>query len=234
MTNGAAARATHATTMLHAGVAGLVDTLGFVALFGLFTAHVTGNFVLIGAALAIPHSGTIAKLAALPTFVVAVAATSLFLRRCQVRDTDPARGLLMAQAILLACFLALGVATGPFASGDTPAAIVTGLTGVAAMGVQNAASRTVFSALSPTTMMTGNTTQIVLDLTDLFRREADPAARTRLIKTAPPVAAFAAGALLGGAGYVAIGFWALLGPLAALAVLLWLHRSNPVGMIAPA
>ena len=30
-------------------IAGFVDTLSFVALFGLFTAHVTGNFVLIGA-----------------------------------------------------------------------------------------------------------------------------------------------------------------------------------------
>ncbi len=34
---------------LRAFTAGFVDTTGFVALFGLFTAHVTGNFVLIGA-----------------------------------------------------------------------------------------------------------------------------------------------------------------------------------------
>jgi purine-cytosine permease-like protein len=35
-----------------AAIAGYVDTLSFVALFGLFTAQVTGNFVLIGAGFA--------------------------------------------------------------------------------------------------------------------------------------------------------------------------------------
>jgi uncharacterized membrane protein YoaK (UPF0700 family) len=40
---------------LLAGIAGFVDTLSFVAQFGLFTAHVTGNFVLSGAS--IGHAG---------------------------------------------------------------------------------------------------------------------------------------------------------------------------------
>ena len=45
--------------------AGYVDTAGFLALGGLFTAHVTGNFVTLGAALIQGTSGTLSKLAAL-------------------------------------------------------------------------------------------------------------------------------------------------------------------------
>ena len=36
---------------LLAFTAGCTDTIGFVALYGLFTAHVTGNFVLLGASI---------------------------------------------------------------------------------------------------------------------------------------------------------------------------------------
>jgi uncharacterized membrane protein YoaK (UPF0700 family) len=48
--------------------AGYVDTAGFLALHRLFTAHVTGNFVTLGASLALGTSGAIAKLLALPLF----------------------------------------------------------------------------------------------------------------------------------------------------------------------
>lgn len=51
---------------------GYVDTSGFLALQGLFTAHVTGNFVTLGAALALGSSGAIAKLLALPVFCAVV------------------------------------------------------------------------------------------------------------------------------------------------------------------
>jgi uncharacterized membrane protein YoaK (UPF0700 family) len=51
---------------------GFVDTLGFLGLHGLFTAHVTGNFVTLGAALVLGTQGIISKLIALPEFVLVI------------------------------------------------------------------------------------------------------------------------------------------------------------------
>jgi len=44
--------------------AGFMDAAGFLALKGLFTAHVTGNFVTLGASLVTGTSGALAKLLA--------------------------------------------------------------------------------------------------------------------------------------------------------------------------
>jgi uncharacterized membrane protein YoaK (UPF0700 family) len=203
-------------------VAGFVDTCGFVALFGLFSAHVTGNFVLLGASLIRPHAGVIAKLLALPVFMAAVAGTRLFLIRSGGSDRS-VREVLAAEVLFLVLFLAAGVAAAPIVDADDGIAILTGMLAVAAMGIQNAASRTVFAAYSPTTVMTGNVTQIVLDCVDyiaLPATEVKGAARARLSKLVPPVIAFALGAALGALGYGAVGFWCLLLPIAVLGVLL--------------
>jgi uncharacterized membrane protein YoaK (UPF0700 family) len=170
--------------MLLAFTGGFVDTLGFVALFGLFTAHVTGNFVLIGAAMAGDgHAGVVGKLLALPTFVIGVAATRLFQLR---RDT--AAPLVVIQLAGLVAFMLAGVWAGPFAHGGGMQAIGVGLMGVLAMSVQNTAARSVFSRLTPSTVMTGNVTQLVMDLVDIATRAPGmAAAATRVHKAWPPV-----------------------------------------------
>jgi uncharacterized membrane protein YoaK (UPF0700 family) len=56
---------------------GYVDTVGYLSLQGLFTAHVTGNFVTIGAALVFGTSGLVAKLLALPVFCIVIIVTRL-------------------------------------------------------------------------------------------------------------------------------------------------------------
>jgi uncharacterized membrane protein YoaK (UPF0700 family) len=220
----AATKETHgpvATGALLAFTAGFVDTCGFIALFGLFTAHVTGNFVLIGAAIADPHQGLIGKLLALPVFVAVVAATHLFVLHRQRRSRAAVGPVLVGQIVFLTLFLLAGVAASPFASADAPLAIAAGMLGVAAMAIQNAASRTVFASLSPTTVMTGNVTQIVIDLVDLVgNRAAAEGTRARLGKMGAAVAAFAVGALGAGLGYVAAGFWCLAVPILAVLVVL--------------
>ena len=67
-------------------VAGYVDTLGFIALFGLFTAHITGNFILLAASLADgQQTPRPLKLWAFPAFILGVAATRLLVAGCEWR-----------------------------------------------------------------------------------------------------------------------------------------------------
>jgi uncharacterized membrane protein YoaK (UPF0700 family) len=139
-------------------VTGYVDTVGFVALFGLFTAHVTGNFVLIGSVLAYPSGSVLLKLLAFPAFIGAVALTRLIVLSLERRNRDPLAPLLLLQCVLLGGFASLGWMATPILSADESLAIWAGLAGVAATGVQNAAARLVLASLAPTTVMTGNVT----------------------------------------------------------------------------
>ena len=64
---------------------GAIDTIGFIALFGFFTAHVTGNLVLAGAALVKGGTGVWIKLAAIPLFILTVVITKLLIDRSQAK-----------------------------------------------------------------------------------------------------------------------------------------------------
>jgi len=209
-----------ASTLL-AFAAGFVDTSAFIALFGLFTAHVTGNFVLIGASLASHRPGLLGKLLAFPVFLAAVAATRAFELHCVRRQRDAQVPLLIVEMLFLALCLAAGVYATPLVDPDAPLTILPGMLGVIAMAIQNAASRTTFAGHGPTTVMTGNVTQVVIDLTDLALGDVASPARTRLRKMVPPVLGFLAGAVAGAFGIVYLGFWCLLLPLAALALVAW-------------
>jgi uncharacterized membrane protein YoaK (UPF0700 family) len=198
-------------------IAGYVDTLGFVALFGLFTAHVTGNFVLIGSELARPSHGVLIKFLAFLAFVVSVAFTRLFVIWLERRSVPSLRPIFLLQLILLIGFMALGSLASPLSDVASPLALLAGMLGAAAMGVQNASSRLVLNQLTPTTVMTGNVTQLVIDVVDILRGAADETVRKRSVKFLWPIVAFAIGAICGGLGYIHFHFFALLLPVGILA-----------------
>lgn len=207
-----------AQSAARAFVAGYVDVVGFVGLFGLFTAHVTGNFVMIGVDLIGTSHGILAKVLSLPVFALAVAASALAVARARRQGGSAHRAMLLWQAILLALFLAAGLATPAGSSADAPLALCAGLLGVAAMGIQNAESRLLQPHLAPTTVMTGNTTQVVIDLVDYWHTNgaARKAVRDRMGRIVTAIIAFASGAMLGALAYAAASFWALALPIAIL------------------
>lgn len=206
-------------------IGGFVDTLGFVALFGLFTAHVTGNFVLIGSALSSSHQGVLIKFLVFPAFVVGVILTRLVTMTLERKKLHPAKTILFIEALLMIGFMVAGLCALPLKNSDTNLAQIAGMLAAVSMGIQNAASRLVFTHLSPTTVMTGNVTQLIIDVFDLIRGIRDSAIRSRITKFSWPIAAFAIGAICGGMGYVHASFWALSFPILILLTLSCLDLS---------
>jgi uncharacterized membrane protein YoaK (UPF0700 family) len=215
-------------------LAGYVDTVGFIALFGLFTAHVTGNFVLIGSELANPSHGVLIKLLAFPAFVFAVALTRMAVIWLERGGRAPMFYLLLLQLFFLLGFMLAGYLIEPVSDSRAPLALLAGMLGAASMGVQNASSRLILQHLTPTTVMTGNVTQVIIDLVDILRGAATDEVRQRCVKFFWPIVAFGIGAVGGAFAYKYVLFLALLLPAA---ILLWLsigeYLSEKTGAATP-
>jgi len=88
------------------------------------------------------------------------------------------------------------------------------------MAIQNAVQRVHFASIPPTTLMTGNTTQAVLDAVDLLGgMEGDTAlaVRGRLMRTLRGIFWFAGGCAIAALLYYLAGFWCLAVPVAVAA-----------------
>jgi uncharacterized membrane protein YoaK (UPF0700 family) len=220
-----------------------VDTVGFIALDGLFTSHVTGNLVLIGAVIAGAEAAILSRILAIPVFAVTVAACSV-LASCAPPKAALV-SLLAAQAALLLVFAVLGITLlGNRAVGldaDSGPGILAGMAAVCAMAIQNACGKLVYApAVVPTTVMTGNTTQLFLDAADAVmlwaraRRAGGEDSQTakqrftvlsRLVRGSCALLSFVFGALAGSLVFRFAGFWSVLVPVALVAgVLLLLCR----------
>ena len=203
--------------------AGYVDCAGFLALQGLFSTHVTGNFVTLGAALVLGSSGTLPKLLALPVFCIAVALVRIIGLLLASRAASTLKLMFAGELALLLWVALLAMRSGPFNNGDSAIALSAGMTLVSAMGIQNAVQRLHLGGAPPTTIMTGNTTQAMIDLVDALRGGADVGpVRARLLAISVNIAAFAAGCAAAAVLYVYLHIWCFAVPpvLGLLALLL--------------
>jgi uncharacterized membrane protein YoaK (UPF0700 family) len=175
--------------------AGYVDTAGFLALQGLFTAHVTGNFVTLGASLALGTSGALAKMLALPMFcavVIAVRLLNTVLSNCRWAALEL---LIALKVLLLITGAALAIQFGPFHDVDSSQAVLTGMVLVAAMAIQNAFHRIHLGSAPPSTLMTGTTTQVMIDVADRIYapKGTESQSSARLVQMSTNILIFAIG-----------------------------------------
>jgi uncharacterized membrane protein YoaK (UPF0700 family) len=202
--------------------AGAVDVIGFLALGGLFTAHITGNLVVLAAHYVTGGFSQIGPLLSVPVFVAVLGIITALFSGKITRGTR--RTLLILHAVLLAAFLASGVGYGPFTNPESAMAVCVGMLGVAAMATQNALVKLDLRSFPSTAVVTTNTVQLTIDLAVLVRGKGDPMnlanARRRARLTFPSVAGFLAGCAAGAVLEVHFGLKALILPviLAAVAI----------------
>ena len=227
-------------------VAGYVDSITFLALFGFFAAQVTGSFVVAAAELVVDDRGVAAKMLAIPAFMLGagIAAAIIIVRREGKKSSLPL--VFALEALLLCGFVGLMLYAWPIRDPDSWRGAIAGLLSAAAMGVQSTLVRLLLRGVPQTNVMTGNSTQLAIDATELAyarfrpRRTADDPkleaqvveARKRFATVFFVLAGFLAGALLGALAYAVAGPWsACLAILTVAGLIAWsAHRggSDPV------
>jgi len=216
--------------------AGAMDIIGFLALGGLFSAHITGNVVILAAHYVVGGFSEVGPLLSVPVFVAVLGAVTLASGAIEKVGYSSRRPLLVLQAALLAACLGLGVGFGPFADPDRPMAVLVGMLGVAAMATQNALVKLALPGAPSTAVMTTNTTQLIVDLATLARGQGEPddlaMARRRASVTGSCVVGFVAGCAAGAVLEVHFGLWALVLPVALAGIAVPLgelrrHKHSP-------
>ena len=202
-------------------IAGTTDVIGFLGLDGLFTAHITGNLVMLAAHVVSGGAAPLAAMLSVPIFMTVLGLSRLLAAGLEALGHASLRPLLLLQFVLLVGFLALCIPAGSRLESTAPIAIVAGMLGVSAMAVQNAMVRISLKGAPATAVMTTNITLLVIDLGDMLiardRREV-ARARSRARHTWPAVLGFAVGCTLGAACEMLVGLRSLALP-AGLALL---------------
>jgi uncharacterized membrane protein YoaK (UPF0700 family) len=204
-------------------IAGVTDVTSWLLLGGFFSAHVTGNLVVIAADLVTGTPPDIVALLAIPVFILTTAVATVITRRIGAKSPNVTTVLFGAQAAFLVAAGALSFTTHASAHPKEGMAIVIGICAVCAMATQNAYLHIVPPRALSTAVMTGNLVAATVAATDILRSRGEaPEARAKWTASWPLLAGFIAGCLIGAAGATAFSDQAALIPaVLALILLAW-------------
>jgi uncharacterized membrane protein YoaK (UPF0700 family) len=153
------------TSILMAFSAGFVDASTFTTADGLFSAHVTGNFVVFAYKLANhPTLSDFINLLSFPVFILAVLLTG---KMNNFYKNEKGLSVFIGIFLLVAGIMAYFLTQQGIQSGFLYHTMLMLI--VFSMGIQNTVNRLYgSSAFGPTTVMTGNVTKATLDLFNYF------------------------------------------------------------------
>ena len=202
-------------------IAGSTDTIGFLSLNGLFTAHITGNLVVLAAHLVSGDPAIVSYVLAVPVFAAVLLLTRLLASGLERVGAVTLQVLLLLELLLLIGFLVCCVNCGQRFDPNSGIAITAGMFGISAMAVQTALVQISLAKAPSTAVMTTNVAYLMLALGELMASRDDAvieSARKRAIHVFPVIVGFAIGCAFGAAAQSAYGSWSLALP-AALATL---------------
>lgn len=192
-------------------IAGSADATSFLGL-GLFSAHVTGNLVILAAHLVARRADNACLVLSVPLFILVLGLTRVLVAGLEALDLRALRPLLLLQFLMLAGSLVFGLAAGHRPAPEARSIIVAGQLSVGAMAVQNALGALSLRGSPTTAVMTTNLTRFIMDAGEVLLGR-DPAevaeARHRAKRTWPVIIGFTAGAGLGAACFAAAGLKSL-------------------------
>jgi uncharacterized membrane protein YoaK (UPF0700 family) len=202
-------------------IAGMVDLIGFLTL-GMFTAHITGNLVVVAALVVRGGKINPDQILALPVFMCAVAATSLIAKGSRRSGPSLMRLLLLIQFLLITCVFIFSILTKPSVNPHGLRATIAAMIAVSAMACQYALLRLTLPGAPSTAVMTGNLTNVCLALVDAGCRTKSSSTRDTQRTRGPLylLIGFLAGCAAAAAAVDYLGDWSWSFPavLAALAL----------------
>ncbi|MFB9076688.1 YoaK family protein [Flavobacterium procerum] len=211
-------------TLLLTMIAGYCDTVTFVAADSIFSAHVTGNFIVFAYQI-VKGSDAHAwiKLLTFPIFIIAVIVGGRIVLKSVNRYT-----ILFWEGIILLLSGIASYAFGYLEIFSEWAMYGVAMTTVFAMGLQNAFGKLYAKEThGPTTMMTGNVTQASLDLGNLIKNgTSDSDSLLSFKKQLVTITGFLAGCFLGAVAGKYFGLGTLILPGVAMIICYWYHRNN--------
>ncbi|WPO78325.1 YoaK family protein [Flavobacterium sp. KACC 22761] len=211
-------------TLLLTMVAGYCDTVTFVAADSIFSAHVTGNFIVFAYQIIKGYDiHAWVKLLTFPVFIIAVIAGGRIALKATNRYTILFwEGVILILSGITACLF------GYLNNTSEWAIYAVAMATVFAMGLQNAFGKLYAKEThGPTTMMTGNVTQASLDLGNLLKNGLkDVEVLLSFKKQLVTIIGFLIGCFMGAVAGKFFGLGTLILPGTAMVICYWYHRES--------